>query len=87
MARRVRQIRFEAKELCRTTVVATGLVRLARKRSMSTHGWVNCALKKSRVLRCMPNHWNRPMLTSTHDVGNIEVRSTRGTPLLIALFY
>src|SRR6201989_3015300 len=40
---RARQIRFNEKELCRTTPVATGTISLSRRKQDSAHGWVICA--------------------------------------------
>jgi hypothetical protein len=44
---RVRQTKFNEKELRRTKPVATCPVSLARLKQNSTHRWVNCALHKS----------------------------------------
>ena len=59
---RARQTKFNEKELCRTTPVATGAVSLARLKQDSTHGWVNCA--SAHIVCCVasPNDWCRPML-------------------------
>jgi hypothetical protein len=46
---RARQTKFNEKELCRMTSVATGAVNLARCKQESAHGWVNVHLHTSFV--------------------------------------
>src|SRR6266480_4531699 len=63
---RVRQTKYNEKQLRRTKPVATCAVSLARMKQDSTHCWVNCASAQIGALR--HKDWCRLMLTGLRGI-------------------